>query len=431
MSAYAQRRHVRSLRLAAVPLAPLLALALALALVPSAAVRADGGAPNLAYVVGGGSGGGDLTVIDIAKRKVTGHVTIGGDPASVLLSADGRYAYIPQTAKNQVAIVDTRSLSVTATMAAGPGPKSVVIGFTANAPLLYVADSGGNTVTVLNPDTRRAVATIPVGVQPSGLAIAGLGSGIRETNPNDAEIYVANTGSDTVSVISTERRAVIATIPAPGGPVGVVIPSAGGVAYVSTRTGTVLGISIIDHTLLGTLLQLHGQPGQMDYDAITGEVYVPDPAAGVVDVLAPVAAGDPGQPATLPPQPERTMAFAGGPAAVAITFDGALGFVAEHDTGQVVMFDVAAHHTLATISVSGHPRAVITGAYPPILSQQTASIVGVLLYVAIGVVLLAVIVFYLRYAQRIQRTQQARSGASTTAKARHDTDGSDGKGTEG
>ena len=386
MSAYAQRRHVRSLRLAAVPLAPLLALALALALVPSAAVRADGGAPNLAYVVGGGSGGGDLTVIDIAKRKVTGHVTIGGDPASVLLSADGRYAYIPQTAKNQVAIVDTRSLSVTATMAAGPGPKSVVIGFTANAPLLYVADSGGNTVTVLNPDTRRAVATIPVGVQPSGLAIAGLGSGIRETNPNDAEIYVANTGSDTVSVISTERRAVIATIPAPGGPVGVVIPSAGGVAYVSTRAGTVLGISIIDHTLLGTLLQLHGQPGQMDYDAITGEVYVPDPAAGVVDVLAPVAAGDPGQPATLPPQPERTMAFAGGPAAVAITFDGALGFVAERDAGRVAMLDVGARQTLTTITVGGAPHAIITGAYPPALDQNTANII---IYIVVAIFLAA------------------------------------------
>src|SRR5690348_14677136 len=75
-------------------------------------LAADGGAPNLAYVAGGGANGGDLVVIDIGKRRVTGHITLGGAPQGVVLSPDGRFAYVAQSAANHVAVVDTHSQQV-------------------------------------------------------------------------------------------------------------------------------------------------------------------------------------------------------------------------------------------------------------------------------------------------------------------------------
>ena len=57
------------------------------------------------------------------------------------------------------------------------------------------------------------MATIPVGLHPSALAISPAGS----------ELYVANTDSDTVTVVDTRTRAILRTIdlrPYVGAPVG-------------------------------------------------------------------------------------------------------------------------------------------------------------------------------------------------------------------
>jgi len=376
----------------------LLLLALLLATATEAGVaRADGGAPNLVYAA---QEGGGLVVIDIAKRQVVGHLAVGGAPSAVLLSYDSRYAYVAQRATGRVAIVNARTQQVDGELPVGANPQAMVLGL---PNLLYVANSGSNSVTVLDPDARRTLASIAVGRHPSGLAIAGAGSGITTTDINDTELYVANTDDDSVYVISTKLRRVIATIPAPGGPLGVAIPPAGGVAYVATRSGTVLAVSLSGHRLLGTVFHLSGPAGTMDYDAVTGQVYVPDPTAGKVYVLRPASDAGGSAPFSIPAEPASTLPFAGGPAAVAITFDGAYGFVAERDAGRVVMFDAAAHKTLATVTVGGAPVALVTGAYAPVVDRMAANVIGIALGVAVLLALFgAALVVSLRIRQRRQ-----------------------------
>jgi YVTN family beta-propeller protein len=353
-------------------------------------LAADGGAPNLAYVAGGGTNGGDLVVIDIGKRHVTGHVTLGGAPQGVVLSPDGRLAYVAQSAANHVAVVDTHSQHVAATLPAGPGPSALVFSYAGSTPILYVADSGGNTVTKLDLDARHTVATFPVGKHPTGLALAGPDSGVRD--PNDAELYVANADSQTVSVIGVAEGKVVATIPVPGGPVGVVVPPTGGVAYVSTAAGTIVALGLADHRMLGTVLQVPGAAfGTMDYDAVTGQIYVPNANSGAVEVLRPVAVvggggnGSAAAPPVFPNEPARRLQLGGGPSAVAITFDGSYGFVAERSAGRVAMLDVGSRQLLATIDVGGVPQAVITGPYPPAVSGPTAFLIdmAVILFIVV------------------------------------------------
>src|SRR5260370_22348692 len=64
----------------------------------SQAVHADGGAPNLAYMAGGGQG---LSIIDIAQQKVTGSFGLSGNPSSVYLSSGGRFLYVAHPAIDQ------------------------------------------------------------------------------------------------------------------------------------------------------------------------------------------------------------------------------------------------------------------------------------------------------------------------------------------
>ena len=48
--------------------------------------HADGGAPNLSYIVGGGASADNLTIIDIGGRKIAATIPVGGEPRAVALS---------------------------------------------------------------------------------------------------------------------------------------------------------------------------------------------------------------------------------------------------------------------------------------------------------------------------------------------------------
>jgi YVTN family beta-propeller protein len=400
----ARRQAARGLLVRCVAMLAWLAFTAGASLAVPLAAHADGGAPNLAYVVGGGAGHGDLVIIDIAQRRVTGRVHIGGDPHGVALSLDNRFAYVAQTASNDIAVIDAQAKQVAATIPTGRAPDALAIDFTVTGDM-FVANRDSNTVSMLDLIDRRSVATIPVGTHPTGVSVAAPGSGTSD--PNDAEIYVANTDSDSVSVISAHSKRVIATIPVPGGPISVLVPQSAqssGVAYVGTRSGSIVAVGLADHRVLGKLLQMQSSAsGQMDYNALTGEVYVPDAAGGVVDVLRPASAGGSGVAPTLPAEPARTIAVEGGPSAAAITFDGAYGFLSAAGAGQVTMYDVAAHRALATISVGGAPIGIITGSYPPVLNQQAANVAGILAYICIGAVLLGALGLYLGWSRYIRR----------------------------
>src|SRR5262245_4237052 len=114
--------------------AGVLALWLLAGLAPFLSVaHADGGAPNLSYVVGGGASADNLTIIDIAERKIAATVPIGGAPRAVALSVDARYAYVTQSASNAVAVVDASSRTVTATIPTGAKPAGLLLDTTTTA----------------------------------------------------------------------------------------------------------------------------------------------------------------------------------------------------------------------------------------------------------------------------------------------------------
>jgi hypothetical protein len=102
----------------------------------------------------------------------------------------------------------------------------------------------------------------------------------------------------------------------------------------------------------------------MDYDALTGEVYVPDEQHNVLNVLSPVDTSV----TALPKEPERVIHTESTPESVAITNDGLLGFIALRG-GRVAMLDLIAHRLVYAVDVGGTPHFIITGLYPPPVLQ--------------------------------------------------------------
>ena len=148
----------------------------------------------------------------------------------------------------------------------------------------------------------------------------------------------------------------------------------------------------------------------MDYDANTGEVYVPDRQHNQLDVLAPVVSDT----TVTPQEPARIIRLSSSPQSVAITSDGQLGFVALSN-GQILMLDVPRRSIITSITVGGTPHFIITGLYPPVNTPSTtpqqaatppssAMPIGrlqlIFLMVLVGVLLLSMLLLLWRYYQK-------------------------------
>lgn len=87
----------------------------------------------------------------------------------------------------------------------------------------WVTNGGSNSVTVLDLVNMTPAATIPVGANPTAIAV----------NPRRDEVYVVNSGSGSVSVIDAVKNRVIATIPVHREPTSIDVDAAGERAYIA------------------------------------------------------------------------------------------------------------------------------------------------------------------------------------------------------
>ena len=101
-------------------------------------------------------------------------------------------------------------------------------------PRAYVANSVSNTVSVIDRATNAVVTTITVGRNPQNVAVT----------PDGTLAYVANSGSHSVSVIDTLSSKVVATLLVGSSPVDIAITPDGNHAYVVNLDSN--SVSVID-----------------------------------------------------------------------------------------------------------------------------------------------------------------------------------------
>ena len=350
--------------------------------------QADGGAPNLAYVSGTSYG---ISVIDVGQAKVIRTLNIHGDPHTILLSIDGRFLSITQPAVGEVSILAAKTGRTICT-AHLPG-EPALLAMDQNTNLLYAAGNGATRVSAIDPATCAIPRIFQTNSPIYGLAV---------TFPqgNHSQLWVA--GTSELTVFDDRTGQTLGSIPVADGPQYLTIPPAN-MVYVTTRGGNVDAVDFKTRTVHQLLSG--GTFGTMDYDALTGEVYVPDEQHNRLDVLTPIDSGA----TKLPEEPNRVIHIGAPPAAVAVTNDGLLGFVVLRG-GQVAMLDLIDRRLVFTVPVGGTPHFVITGLYPPStdlipptpVPQQGPDILLIVFFalLALVLVLLALLGFQLRQMRR-------------------------------
>ena len=190
---------------------------------------------RFAYVTNGGDD--TVSVVDTGTRQAVAAIRVGAYPHGVRISPDGKEAYVANLKGGTISVIDTQARKEVAQIAVGKGPAQT--GFTPDGRLAFVSLSQENAVALIDPATRKVVARVDVGTVPIQLY----------ATPDSKALFVANQGTKQkpgtgVSVIDLQARKVATTLQTGAGAHGVVVDGDGRYAFVSNTYANT--VSVID-----------------------------------------------------------------------------------------------------------------------------------------------------------------------------------------
>jgi YVTN family beta-propeller protein len=183
---------------------------------------------------------------------------------------------------------------------------------------IYVTNQLDNTASVIDGETHKIVATVRVGVSPAHMAVS----------PDRRSVYIANTGSNTVSVLSTDDNTVAKTIALPRGskPIGVALSPGG--RYLYTADSGANRVSVLDTRAqrVVTSIRVGTQPLSVAVAPDGETIYAANSGSGDVSVVDARAN-----------RVVRTIRTGRFPSGVAVTRDGASVYVTNELSGVTVI----------------------------------------------------------------------------------------------
>ncbi|MGA2664539.1 MAG: hypothetical protein ABSF83_06330 [Nitrososphaerales archaeon] len=203
---------------------------------------------------------------------------------------------------------------------------------------VFVVNSGTGIVSVISDSNDSILTSVTVGQAP-----------YRDVyDPGRGEVFVADYGANSVSVISDETDAVVATVPVGTSPASFAYDSGRGEVFVANSgEGTVSVISDSNDTVVATVSVGSG-PYDLAYDSAKGEVFVANALSRSVSVIS-----DSNDTVV------ATIGVGSGPLGVA--YDPARGevFVADSVSDAVSVISDSDDTVVATIAAGATPRAVV------------------------------------------------------------------------
>ncbi len=165
------------------------------------AVSADG-----SRVLSANQAAGSVSLIDATNGKVLHELATGDKPAGVAIARDGRRAVVTHWYGYDLAILDLNGdrPEVAGRVEVGPEPRGVVL--SPDGKLAYVAIGATNEVVRVDLDARNVTGRVTVGREPRGLAIAADGT----------KLVAGHARGKSLSVIDAEGLAVERTLPIDG-----------------------------------------------------------------------------------------------------------------------------------------------------------------------------------------------------------------------
>ncbi len=207
---------------------------------------------------------------------------------------------------------------------------------------IYVANLGSNNVSVIDSNTNSVIATIPVGDNPDGIAVSVDGT----------RTYVADFLSNDVSVIDNALKTVVATIPVGAGPVGIATQSPNApFAYVALKGDRSVAVVDTAANTLSAKITVDGAPQSIAVAAWNPFTYY-------VTESFPVGPGDVAVIDTSTNTVTAKIAVGVRPNRIALSQRASLAYVTNFGSFSISVIDLGTNSVTGTIGLSLRPSSV-------------------------------------------------------------------------
>ena len=285
---------------------------------------------NKIYVANTGSD--NVSVIDGFTSKVIKSITVGKAPFAISIDEKTKKVYVVNRDSNTLSIIDGygNTNNVLCTIPVGKAPIDIAVDNIAiynnpenNRSYIYVANAGSETVSMIDGKTNNVIRTIPLEVSPRSISIDRQSDmlyinsldlsfgGILEVrnnfvpdypkyvqvgndpqhlaiNPTTNKIYVANTGSDSVSVIDGKTKNVTSVIEVKGKqPIGIAVNPTTNKIYVANTGSDSVSVIKDDGSNLHNItnLKVGIKPNAIAVNPTTNKIYVANTGSDSVSVI--------------------------------------------------------------------------------------------------------------------------------------------------
>jgi gliding motility-associated-like protein len=181
--------------------------------------------PSIGLAASGTGNIASFTAVNTGSTDVIATITVTATPT--------QYAYVVNADANinSVTVVDAINDKVIATITNGIGDKPVSAAITPDGSKVYVTCQASNTVAIIDTKTNKVVATIPVAASPTDIVMS----------PDGTQVFVAHLNDDKITVINTSNNA-LTRFSAGDKVVSVAINPDGKTLYVQQAGGTLAWI---------------------------------------------------------------------------------------------------------------------------------------------------------------------------------------------
>jgi YVTN family beta-propeller protein len=198
------------------------------------------------------------------------HFNVGQSPTAIAVNSDTNIVYVTNSRDDTVSVIDINNMKVSPIIV-GHNPLAIAIDESTNT--VYVVNSGPfghrsslqfGSLSVINGKNNMKLKDIPVGKYPSSIAV----------NSDRNLVYVVNSGSNTVSVINGTSNTKIKDIDVGTNPQHITVNEATNKVYVSNEySNTVSVINGTSNTKIKDI-DVGDHPHVIAIDHLTNTTYV-------------------------------------------------------------------------------------------------------------------------------------------------------------
>ncbi len=226
----------------------------------------------------------NITVFNKKSLQAIAVIAMGQAPSGMALDQRGQRAFVAVPGEDSIYVIDILAGNVAQEIRLSPGDAPTELALTLDGRTLLSANTGSNTVSIIDAGSRFEQGRVIVGIEPRSVAVDRTGR----------RAFAFNTSSNSISVIDVPSRILLTTLQVDPGPVRGGFNRSGDRLYVIYNVSQY--VTVINPTTLTVVgrFRLRSSMGSIKVDPNTDQIYLGgmrEPLVGLYDPFSFAAVG--------------------------------------------------------------------------------------------------------------------------------------------